>query len=268
MANSELSGASHRDVSSSGISWAAVIGGAFVAAAISLIMLSLGAGFELSSISLWSSVGMSARGVGTTAMIWLLITQIVASSFGGYLAGRLRTRWTALHNDEVHFRDTANGLLAWAVSVVVAAAFFGTAASVMTGRSTAGPQPSAADQNEGSLGVGYYADRLFSGDRPADPVVHAEASRFIAHSLRQNEASSFDETFLTQLVAGRTGLSPADAGKRVSEILTEARQTAENLRKATARLLMWTFLALLIGAFCASYAATIGGRQRDRVQVI
>ena len=268
MANSEVSMASHPDVSSSGISWGGVIGGAFVAAAISLIMLALGAGFELSAISLWSNVGMSARGVGTVALIWLIVTQIVASSFGGYLAGRLRTRWTVLHNHEVHFRDTANGLLAWAVAVVMAAAFLGTAASVMAGRAMAGPQSAIADQNAGSLNVAYYADRLFPGDRPADPVIHAEAGRLIAHSLRQNEASSSDETLLTQLVAGKTGLDPADAGKRVSETMTEARQTAENLRKATARLLLWTFLALLIGAFCASYAATIGGRQRDQVQII
>jgi hypothetical protein len=89
MVNSELSVVSHPDVSSSGISWAAVIGGAFVAVAISLMMLALGAGFELSAISLWSNVGMSARGVGTIALVWLIVTQIVASSFAGYLAGCL-----------------------------------------------------------------------------------------------------------------------------------------------------------------------------------
>lgn len=268
MANSELHVVSHPDVSSSGISWAAVIGGAFVAAAISLVMLALGAGFELSAISLWSNVGMSVRGIGTVALIWLIVTQIIASSFGGYLVGRLRTRWTSLHNHEVHFRDTANGLLTWAVSVVIASAFLGTAASVMAGGAMGAPQSGASDQNAGSVNVAYYADRLFPGDNSSDPVVHAEASRLIAHSLRQNEASSSDEALLTQLVAGKTGLNPADAAKRVSETMTEARQTAENLRKATARLLLWTCLALLIGAFCASYAATIGGRQRDHVQIV
>jgi len=99
--------------------------------------------------------------------------------------------------------------------------------------------------------IAYYADRLFPGDRPADPAVHAEASRLIAHSLRRNEASSFDEALLTQLIAAKMGMNLADADKRVSETMTEARQTAENLRKATTRLLLWTFLALLFGAFCA-----------------
>lgn len=268
MASSELSVAAHPDVSSSGISWAAVFGGAFVTAAVSLIMLALGAGFELSAISPWSNAGVSARGVGTIALIWLIVTEVVASSLGGYLAGRLRTRWQAIHNDEVHFRDTANGLLAWAVSIVVAAAFLGAAASVMAGSATAGREANAANESEGPLDIAYYADRLLAGDRPADPGVHAEAARLIAHSLRQNEVSSSDEAYLTQLVAGKTGLSLTNAGKRVSETMTGARQAADNIRKAAARLLLWTFFALLLGAFCASYAATLGGRQRDRVQVI
>ena len=267
MASSEFSAAAH-DVSSSGISWAAVVAGAFVAAAISLLMLALGAGFELSAISPWSNAGMSARSIGTIGLIWLIVTQIVASSLGGYVAGRLRTRWQAIHNDEVHFRDTANGLLAWAVSVVVAASLLGAAASVLAGSATAGGEASAADEGEGPLGVWYYADRLFPGDRSADRSVHAKAGRLIAHALRQNEASSADEAYLAQLVAGSTGLSPVEAGKRVSETMMEARQAADTVRKATARLLLWRFFALLIGALCASYAATIGGRQRDHVQVI
>src|SRR5205085_8439040 len=142
----------------------AVIGGAFVAAAVWLIMLALGAGFELSAISPWSNAGISATTVGTVAIIWLIVTQIVASSLGGYLAGRLRTRWEAIHNDEVHFRDTANGLLAWAVSVVVAGAFLGAAASVMVGSAAAGREAHAGEPGEAPLGVAYYADRLFPGD--------------------------------------------------------------------------------------------------------
>lgn len=237
-------------------------------AAVSLIMIALGAGFELSAISPWSNAGISATTVGTVALIWLIVTHGVASTLGGYLTGRLRTRWQAIHNDEVHFRDTANGLLAWAVSVVIAGAFLGAAASVMAGGAAAQRETRVAGQSEAPAGVAYYADRLFPGDHPADAAVHAEAERLITHSLRQNEASSSDEAYLAELVAAKAGLSPAEARKRVSDTMAEARQAADNLRKATARLLLWTFLALLIGAFCASYAATIGGRQRDHVQAL
>ena len=56
--------------------------------------------------------------------------------------------------------------------------------------------------------------------------------------------------------------------RRVADVITAARQAEDTARKAAAHLLLWVFLALLIGAFCASYAATIGGRQRDHVKLI
>ena len=55
----------NKEAHSSGVSWGAVIGGAFVAAAFYLILLALGAGLGLSAVSPWSSVGASASAVGT-----------------------------------------------------------------------------------------------------------------------------------------------------------------------------------------------------------
>src|SRR5450631_4914901 len=118
---------------SSGVSWAAVIGGAFVTAALSLILLALGTGLGFSSVSLWSNVGASASTVGAAAIVWLILMQIMSSSMGGYLAGRLRTKWANIHTDEVYFRDTAHGFLTWAVALVVTAAFLTSAAAYMVG---------------------------------------------------------------------------------------------------------------------------------------
>src|SRR5690348_9274449 len=100
-----------REAHSSGVSWGAVIGGAFVTAALYLILLALGAGFGLSAVSPWSNVGLTASTTGDIAIVWLIIIAIIAFTFGGYLTGRLRTKWTLLHTDEVFFRDTANGFL-------------------------------------------------------------------------------------------------------------------------------------------------------------
>jgi len=97
-----------REAYPSGVSWAAVIGGAFVAASCSLILLALGAGFGLSAVSPWSNVGASASTVGALAIVWLFLIEIIASALGGYLTGRLRTKWALIHPDEVYFRDTAN----------------------------------------------------------------------------------------------------------------------------------------------------------------
>jgi hypothetical protein len=110
---------------------------------------------------------------------------------------------------------------------------------------------------------------------PADPAAAAaEASTVLAYSLKSGQLSAEDKTRLGQLVAQRTGLSPEEAEKRVGDIYyrasTElanaeaaAREAADKARKVAAHISLWLFIALLGGAFCASYAATIGGRQRD-----
>src|SRR5471032_654609 len=121
------------DSNSSGVSWGAVIAGAFAAAALSLALLSLGTGIGLSAVSPWANAGASARAIGWTAIGWLVLMQVIASSVGGYLAGRLRTRWVSVHTHEVYFRDTAHGFLVWAVGLVLTAAFLTSAGTSMVG---------------------------------------------------------------------------------------------------------------------------------------
>jgi hypothetical protein len=47
-----------------------------------------------------------------------------------------------------------------------------------------------------------------------------------------------------------------------------AKQAADTARKTAAHLSLWLFVALLSGAFFASLAATIRGRQRDNVKLL
>src|SRR6202171_2984425 len=149
----------HNEAHSSGVSWAAVIGGAFVAAALSLTLLALGTGLGFSSVSLWSNVGASATTMGMAAVVWLILMQIISSSMGGYLVGRLRTKWTNIHTDEVYFRDTAHGFLAWAVALVITAAFLPSAATSMVGDSLSLPAGAQAAGPELDPN-GYFVDML------------------------------------------------------------------------------------------------------------
>ena len=115
-----------------------------------------------------------------------------------------------------------------------------------------------------------FVDSLFRTDRTtdrADASVRAEAGLILANSLRQPELYPRDKSYLTQLVTTKTGLNQTEAERRVSDVDAAERQAADDTRKAVAHSLYWLFVALLIGAFCASYAATIGGRQRDHVHV-
>lgn len=258
---------------SSGVSWAAVIGGAFVSASLALILLSLSTGLGFSAISPWSNVGASASTVGKGAIAWLILTQIMASAMGGYLAGRLRTKWTGVHTDEVYFRDTAHGFLVWAVGLVITASLLATAATSLAG----GPARrdgigTTAAAETGMLNPStYFVETLLRSNGSVvngnDVAVRGEVDRIFAHALSQGAIPPSDITYLAQLVSARTGLSQTDAERRVSDVFGEAQQSADRARKALAHLSLWLFVALLSGAFCASYAGTIGGKQRDHVRV-
>ena len=276
---------------STGVSWAAVIAGAFVSAALALVLLSLGAGLGLSSVSPWSNSGASASSIGSATIVWLVAMQVVASGTGGYLAGRLRTKWVAIHTDEVFFRDTAHGFLAWAVAVVLAAGLLtSTASSLVSGGARIGAATMSSALSgtaKGTLSAvsqrgNYFVDLLFRSDHvnPAvnDSALRAEVARVVASVLTHGELIESDKTYLAQVVAAHTGLTPIDAEQRVTATIAQAkaaateakavaRQAADSARKAAAKLSLWTFISLLAGAFCASYAATVGGRQRDHVKL-
>lgn len=253
---------------SSGVSWAAVIAGGFVTAALSLILLALGAGLGLSSISFWSNAGASASTLGAGAIIWLILMEIMSSSLGGYLAGRLRTKWATIHSDEVYFRDTVHGLLAWSVALVITAAFLGSAATAMVGGAAASASASSGSRAENGDNdrSEYFVDMLLRSD--GTKPENGEVGRIFARAMRQGEIPAGDKTYLDQIVASRTGLSQADADKRVTSTFAAAQEAAEAVRKKVAHALLWVFIALLFGAFCASFAATLGGRQRDHVRVV
>jgi hypothetical protein len=266
------------ETNSSGVSWAAVIAGAFVSASLAVILLSLGTGLGLSSVSPWSGVGASAAAISAGAIIWLILMQIISCSMGGYLAGRLRTKWASVHTDEVYFRDTAHGFLVWAVGLVITASALAGAAASMLGGSPNASAPALTRTSESSLVSGdrspnaYFVDRLVrskpaSSDRDDVPL-RAEAETIFANALRQGNLPQRDRAYLAQVVSAKTGVSDSEGEKRVSEAFVEAQVEADTARKALAHLSLWVFVSLLIGAFCASFSATIGGRQRDHVKAV
>ena len=255
---------------SSAVSWGSVFAGAFVTASLSLILLALGTGIGLSVISPWSDAGFSSAAARNAAIVWLILIEIIASAMGGYLAGRLRTKWVSVHVHEVYFRDTAHGFLVWSVGLVVTAVFFTSVAASMAGRTARGAA-NASTTGGVPTANGYFIDSLFRTDRPpaerADAATRAEAGIILANALTLEDIPDRDKAYLAGLVANTTGLEETAAEARVSETVTAERQAADVARKAVAHLMYWLFLALLVGAFCASFAATVGGSQRDRVPV-
>lgn len=277
------------------VSWGAIVAGGAAAAALSLILLILGAGLGLTSLSPYGGEGASAMALGFSAIVWVMVTQALASGMGGYLAGRLRTRWISVPTDEVFFRDTAHGFLAWAVATLATAALLTSAVgsvvggAVKAGATVAGGAATAAVagavQGEGVREgpAAYFIDSMFrrpagpaqAGEvAPAEPVPAAEVARILAEAGQDKPLAPEDQRYLGQLVAERTGLAPQEAEQRVADTVTRmqakaremesaARAAAEKARKAGITATLWLFVSMLLGAFSASLAATWGGRERD-----
>ena len=261
------------EITASGIAWPAILGGAFAAAALAMILLALGSGFGLASVSPWPNSGFSATTFTIMAAIWLIIVQWVSAALGGYLTGRLRTKWAGVHTHEVFFRDTANGFLAWAVAAVIGAAVLASAASSLVGggnhvvgTSASGGSAGATQGASGADPSAYYVDTLFRSNHPttiaANPEIRAEATRIFVTGVKKDYVPA-DKAYLTELVAAGAELSQADAEKRVDEVTARAKADADAVRKAGAYLSIFTGVSMLIGAFIAAAAAALGGRHRD-----
>jgi hypothetical protein len=254
----------------SAVSWAAILAGGVASAALTLLMLAFGTGMGFSVVSPWSNSGASSTTFSLWAGLYLIAVAMIASSIGGYLAGRLRTKWSGVHTHEVYFRDTAHGFLAWAFATVLSAAVLASAATQIVGGASTGlaqAAGSAAGQSTGPMDG--YVDTLLRADptvnrTPADPAAsRSELARLLTSSLDGGDLTAADRTYVVQVVASRTGLSPADAEKRLSDVVTQAKMAVDNARKAAAHLALWLTVSLLIGAFSASLAATEGGGLRD-----
>ena len=268
--------------SHSGVSWAAIFAGATGAAALSLILIVLGFGLGFSAVSPWPGDGATAKQLGISSIVWLALTQIIASGLGGYIAGRLRVKWANLHGDEVYFRDTAHGFLAWAFATLVTAVLVvGSVSSVVSGGVQAGAMAAsgvaaagagaAANSSKASNDdSAYFIDMLFRDERPVavtDDAAHGIAARIFVRGLADGQLNAEDRTYLANVIAQR---SQAEAEQRIDTVFAEARQAIEEAkqladaaRKAAAASALWMFVALLCGAFFASLFAIWGGRRRD-----
>lgn len=270
------------------LSWGPVIGGAVASSAVALILLLLGAGVGLTMVSPWAGESASFTTVSVTAAIWFVVVQWLASALGGYLTGRLRTKWAGIHTDEVFFRDTAHGFLSWALATVVIAGLAGSAFTSLIGggvqaltsaastASIAGAAASGGDDASPDMATGYFTDVLL---RPQDlrnraqsdnTAATAEISRILIKSAAAGNMPDEDRTYLSAIVASRTGLTPDEANQRVATVLqgmeqakADAQQAADEARESASTTAMLGAISLLVGAFIASAAAAIGGRQRD-----
>ncbi|PLP55516.1 hypothetical protein CYK37_30280 [Mesorhizobium loti] len=279
------------EASSSAVSWGPIVAGALAASTLTLILMLLGSGLGLTMVSPWSNESASVTTFAVSTAIWLVVVQWLSAGLGGYLTGRLRAKWVGIHTDETFFRDTAHGFMAWALATLLVVFVLGAAVSsaigtgvqalstVASGAAVGASAGAASTTSADSGATSYFVDALFrpsDASRPAAPgaegdaVAAAQASRILVAGAAAGAISAEDKTYLGQLVAARTGLSETDATARVTAMLAKleqtkvsAQQAADTARKAGATFALIGALSLALGAFIASAAAALGGRQRD-----
>lgn len=272
------------------LAWGPVIGGTVAASGTTVILLLLGSGVGLTMVSPWAGESASFTTVSISAAIWFVVVQWLSSALGGYLTGRLRTKWANVHTDEVFFRDTAHGFLSWALATVVVAGIAGSAFTSLVGggvqaassvAATAAVSTAASGSADNSSAqnpaTAYFTDLLL---RPQDltgrantddGLATAEISRILVQGAASDEGvSDRDRSYIAALIAARAGLTPEEARARVDEVLAQIEQAkqqaveaADVARKSAATVALLGALSLLVGAFISSASAALGGRQRD-----
>src|SRR6476661_8154031 len=269
------------------VEWGAVLAGAVLAAAISFVLLTFGAAIGLSATSPWPNSGLSAKVIASLAVFWAMAQQIGSIMLGGYVAGRMRSRWHE-PGHEAEFRDGLHGALVWAVAVLISAflVFMTAGMAASTGADIAGKAAgslvSTTDPMDAVLDTMLGPTATAQAAAPAAPAAgpptsarpraanaatgdgtRAEASRILASSVASGSITSENRTQLAQLVAQRTGVSQQEAERRVDAAVNSARAAADKARRAAILTGFVTAAGLLLSLAAGWWAATRGGHHRD-----
>ena len=249
------------------LQWTPVVAGAFVASAVSLILIAFGSAIGMSVVSSSPTWRDTSAALALLSGLYLLLAALVSFGVGGYVAGRLRERWDpSAHSDVVEFRDGTHGVVAWALAVVITGLVAAASAAAVASRAV--PPATSPTATTGEALIASELDRLFRTERPLGGDVsylRAEAGRILLASTGRQGITADDRGYLARLVAARTGIAPPDAERRVDQVITAANTAVHKARRSGVILGFATAVSLLAGAAAAWYASCAGGRHRDSV---
>jgi hypothetical protein len=261
-----------------GTCWAAILAGGFVMAAVTLLVLAFGVGVGFSVVSPWSDSGVSGSTAIFAGGLFLVVVAMIGATIGGYVTGRLRHSWGAVHADERFFRDMANGFAAWAFATVMGAAVLGGATTHILAGASAGSIPAAAAgaAQAGSSGpADIYVDKMLRTNAAPQAAgaaaaagnqnaARGELTRILAPAMRKGgDVSADDRAYAAKVISARTGIPQAEAEQRVNQTITDAKNAADAARRAAAKLSLWLAASMLAGALSAGLAAAEGGKLRN-----
>lgn len=250
------------------IDWRAIIAGAVVAAGISFTLIAFGSAIGLSVASTAPTWRESSPWMWTLSGLYLVFVALCSFGFGGYVAGRMRSRLRPVVADEIEFRDGMHGVVTWGLAIVLGAVIAVAGASaasraVAPSTGSAGAASSVASENI----IASELDELFRTNRKltdADFTYRrAEAGRILLKSSSPAGVSGEDRDYLSVMTATMTGLSAADADARVNRVIAESKNEIHRARVAAVLQAFMIGAALVLGLAVSWFAAAEGGRERE-----
>jgi hypothetical protein len=249
------------------VDWRSVIAGAVTAAGVSTTLLAFGSAIGLAVMSAAPTWRDASPWLWTLSGVYLVFVALAAFGFGGYAAGRMRCASRAPVADEIEFRDGMHGIFTWGLAILISTvlALGGAALGAAVAPSA---QSGAASPSAGEAVLAAELDELFRSDRRIVPAELAyrrtEASRILLKTSSGRGVSVDDRGHLIGVVATQSGLNEDEAVARVDTVIARA---SESIHRARVTLVLQAFMvaaALLLGAAVAWFAATEGGRDRER----
>jgi hypothetical protein len=248
--------------------WTPVVAGALAAAALAFVLHSFAVALGLGVSSTAPTWRDSSSALVLLSGLYLLLVALASYGFGGYLAARLRARFGDLPVEDVEFRDGMHGLVVWALATLLTGLL--ALAVVQAVPRLAAPSGTGAGQASSVAGeniIAFDLDRLFRSDRrPAAGdmnYIRSEAARILLTTSSHNGMQPDDRAHLVRLVAATTGLAPADADHRVTQVASQAKADIDRARHTGVIIGFMVGAAALVGAVAAWFAACAGGRHRD-----
>jgi len=245
------------------LAWSPAVAGALIATALSAVLIAFGAAVGLGVASAAPTWRDASVALWLLSGLYLILVALISFGVGGYIAGRIRTG-PATDSSDIEHRDGLHGLTAWAIAVVLTALLTALAGSVTFSRS---PSAQVASASAAEPMLSYELDRLF---RPArrtpnaeTTMERAEAGRILLTSSSHNGVATEDRAYLIQLVSGVTGLTGADAERRVDSVIANAKTAIARSRRSAIIAAFSIAASILLGAVVAWFAAIEGGRHRD-----
>lgn len=248
------------------VDWAAALTGAFVACAIFVTLTSFGTAIGLTLTSPYPGSGFTGRTATWAVGIWEIWVAISAFAVGGYLAGRLRHRVHDATEHESDVRDSAHGLLVWALAALLGGWIISATARDIghaANSSQSGGAPIAGKADPAR----YAADTLLRGNgaptQGYNEPLHKEVASVLAAYATGANITPEDRAYLSRTAAATGGIPQAEADHRTDVAVAQVRQAANTARRSAVMLGFFTAVSLALAAAAAWSAAALGGRHRD-----